>query len=170
MGIMKTKMTKDIVPEGFTMRLALVDALPVIFFAGSMILIGQRFSSKLFMLGALLCLIGGMGKVLWKVIVVLKKKNVWPLFVQMRLLMPLGFLLMICSLIANADRISFDEIIKACVRFPSIICFVAGIAGMVLMTAFALCLDSSDVKANWVEQLVNGMAQCAFFFGILFMG
>ena len=52
MGIMKTKMTKDIVPEGFTMRLALVDALPVIFFAGSMILIGQRFSRKLFMLGA----------------------------------------------------------------------------------------------------------------------
>ena len=110
---MKTKMTKDIVPEGFTMRLALVDALPVIFFAGSMILIGQRFSSKLFMLGALLCLIGGFGKVLWKVIVVLKKRNVWPLFVQMRLLMPLGFLLMICSLIANADRISFDEILKA---------------------------------------------------------
>ena len=53
MGIMKTKMTKDIVPEGFTMMLAFVDALPVIFFAGSMILIGQRFSSKLFMLGAL---------------------------------------------------------------------------------------------------------------------
>lgn len=39
---MKTKMTRDIVPEGFTMRLALVDALPVIFYAGSMILIGQR--------------------------------------------------------------------------------------------------------------------------------
>ena len=167
---MKTKMTKDIVPEGFTMRLALVDALPVIFFAGSMILIGQRFSSKLFMLGALLCLIGGIGKVLWKVIVVLKKKNVWLLFVQMRLLMPLGFLLMLCSLIINADRIRFDEIIKACARFPSIVCFVAGIAGMVLMTVCALRLDSSDVKANWVEQLVNGMAQCAFFFGILFMG
>jgi len=59
-------------------------------------------------------------------------------------------------IIANADQISFDEIIKACVRFPSIICFVAGIEGMVLMTACALCLDSSDVKANWVEQLING--------------
>ena len=49
---MKAKMIKDIVPEGFTMMLALVDALPVIFFAGSMFLIGQRFSSKLFMLWA----------------------------------------------------------------------------------------------------------------------
>ena len=52
MGIMKATMIKDIVPEGFTMMLALVDALPVIFFAGSMFLIGQRFSSKLFMLWA----------------------------------------------------------------------------------------------------------------------
>ena len=153
MGIMKTKMTKDIVPEGFTMMLALVDALPVIFFAGSMILIDWRH-----------------GKVLRKVIVVLKKKNAWLLFVQMRLFMPLGFLLMICSLFANADRISFDEILKACIRFPSIMCFVAGIAGMVLMTACALRLDSSDVKANWVEQLINGVAQGAFFLGILFMG
>ena len=118
---MKSKMTKDIIQEGFTMGLALADALPVIFFAGSMFLIGQRFSSNLFMTGTLLCLIGGAGKVLWKLIVVLKRKNVWPLFVQMRFLMPLGFLLMICSLIANADRISFDGIIKACTGFPTII-------------------------------------------------
>lgn len=166
---MKTKMTKDIIPEGFTLGLALVDALPVIFFAGSMFLIGQRFSSNLFMLGAVLCLIGGAGKVLWKVIVVLKRKNVWPLFVQMRFLMPLGFLLMICSLIANADRISFDEIIKACTGFPTIVCFAAGIAGIVLMTIFAMFLDSSDVRANWIEQLTNGLAQGAFFLGILLM-
>ena len=31
---MKAKMIMDIVPEGFTMMLALVDALPVIFIAG----------------------------------------------------------------------------------------------------------------------------------------
>ena len=58
----------------------------------------------------------------------------------------------------------------ACVRFPSIVCFAAGVAGMVLMTACALRLDSSDVRANWVEQLINGVAQGAFFLGILFMG
>lgn len=166
---MKTKMTKDIIPEGFSLGLALVDSLPVIFFAGSMFLIGQRFSSNFFMLGAVLCLIGGAGKVLWKVIVVLKRKNVWPLFVQMRFLMPIGFLLMICSLIANADRISFDGIIKACTGFPTIVCFAAGIAGIVLMTVFAMFLDSSDVKANWIEQLTNGLAQGAFFLGILLM-
>ena len=99
---MKTKMTKDIIAEGFTLGLALVDALPVIFFAGSMFLIGQRFSSNLFMIGTLLCVIGG--------------------------------------------------------------------AGIVLMTVFAMFLDSSDVRANWIEQLTNGLAQGAFFLGILLMG
>lgn len=31
----KVKMTKDIVPEDFTLSLAIVDALPVLFFGGS---------------------------------------------------------------------------------------------------------------------------------------
>ncbi|MDO4803490.1 MAG: hypothetical protein Q4A32_01555 [Lachnospiraceae bacterium] len=166
---MNTKMTKDIIPEGFTLGLAFVDALPVIFFAGSMFLIGKGFSSTLFMIGALLCLAGGAGKVLWKIIVVTKKKNVWPLFVQMRILMSVGFLLMICSIAVNADRMKFAEIIRSCTVFPSAGFFLAGILGMVLMTVSALCLDSSDVRANWTEQLINGLAQGAIFLGILFM-
>ena len=70
-------MTKDTVPENFTLSLALVDALPVLFFGGSMILIGLLFKSVLFMIGALLCFWAGAAKVVWKVIVVTKKKNVW---------------------------------------------------------------------------------------------
>ena len=49
------KMTKDTVPEDFTLSLALVDALPVLFFGASMILIGIMFASSLFILGAVLC-------------------------------------------------------------------------------------------------------------------
>ena len=70
----KPKMTKDTIPEDFTLSLALVDALPVLFFGGSMILIGVLFGSVMFMLGAVLCFWAGAAKVLWKVIVV-KKKN-----------------------------------------------------------------------------------------------
>ena len=33
----KPKMTKDTIPENFTLSLAFVDALPVLFFGGSMI-------------------------------------------------------------------------------------------------------------------------------------
>ena len=42
-----------------------------------------------------------------------------------------------------------------------------GALGMVLMTAFAFRLDSSDPKANWLEQAVNGFAQACFVVGLL---
>jgi hypothetical protein len=165
----KPKITKDTVPEDFTLLLALTDSLPVIFFGASMLLIGRRFSSLLFIAGALLCLIGGAGKVLWKIIVVLRKKNVWPLFIQMRILMPAGFLLMPASLFTNADKLSFLSICQAVTSFPSVIFFAAGLLGMVLMTVFAFVLDSADPRANWIEQLTNGVSQAAFFIGLFLL-
>ena len=47
--------------------------------------------------------------------------------------------------------------------------FAAGLLGMVLMTVFACILDSADPRANWIEQLTNGVAQAAFFMGILLL-
>lgn len=163
----KTKMTKDIVPEDFTLSLALVDALPVLFFGASMILIGLLFRSPLFLIGALICFWAGAAKVLWKVIVVLKKKNVWWMFMQMRILMPAGFLMMILALVLNWGRINGSALIAAVTGLPSVIFFVIGILGMVLMGVFAKKLDSSDVRSNWIEQATNGVAQAAIFVGIL---
>ena len=68
----KQGMTKDTIPENFTLSLALVDALPVLFFGGSMILIGLLFGSPLFLIGAALCFWAGAAKVLWKIIVLTK--------------------------------------------------------------------------------------------------
>lgn len=160
-------MTRDIVPEGFTLTLAFVDALPVLFFCASMMVIGRLFSSLLFLTGAMLCFVAGVAKVLWKVIVVLKRKNIWFLFLQMRILMPIGFCLMLISLIVKHSEISLAGIGAAFMSMPSLIFFVIGILGMVLMMVFAAKLDSSDVKANWIEQLTNGIAQAAFFVGLL---
>ena len=161
------KMTKDIVPEGFTLSLALVDALPVLFFGGSMILIGILFESALFLLGALLCLWAGAAKVIWKIIVVTRKKNVWWLFMQMRIVMPVGFALMLLSIIIGWSKIDGAAVLTAVVSFPSVIFFAVGILGMVLMGVFASKLDSSSVRSNWIEQLTNGLAQAAIFIGIL---
>lgn len=144
----KTKMTKDVVPEGFTLRLAMVDALPVVFFCASMIVISRFFSGRLFLLGALLCFIAGAAKVLWKVIVVLKKKNIWFLFLQMRILMPIGFGMMMLSLIINRSEISIAGMGAAFLCMPSLVFFLIGILGMALMMVFAAKLDSSDVKAT----------------------
>ena len=165
----RTKMTKDVIPEGFTITLALVDALPVLFFCASMIVISRFFVSPLFLIGALLCFFAGAAKVLWKVIVVLKKKNIWFLFLQMRILMPIGFALMGISLVVKHSEISLGGIGAAFMSMPSMIFFLIGILGMVLMMVFAAKLDSSDVKANWIEQLTNAIAQAAFFVGLLLL-
>ena len=163
------KMTKDTVPEDFTLSLAIVDALPVLFFGGSMILTGLLFKSSLFLIGALLCFWAGAAKVLWKIIVVTKKKNVWWLFLQMRIVMPAGFVLMILSVILNLKRINLSAILTDVTSLPSAVFFLIGVIGMILMGIFASKLDSSDVRSNWIEQLTNAVAQASIFVGILLL-
>lgn len=160
-------MNRNVVPKDFTMGLALFDALPVLCFAGSMILISIKFSSKLFLLGSLLCLFAGLSKVIWKLIVILKKKNIWFFFIQMRITMPIGFLLMVTSLIINRKNISFSLMLQNFLSMPSLIFFVVGIIGMVLMVVFGLTLDGSKLKNNWIEQITNFVAQLFIFLGIL---
>lgn len=165
----KPKMTKDTIPENFTLSLALVDALPVLFFGGSMILIGLLFGSPLFLIGAALCFWAGAAKVLWKIIVVTKKKNIWCMFLQMRIVMPLGFVLMILAVILNRNAIDLSAVLAAAISLPSVLFFVVGVIGMVLMGVFAAKLDSADVRSNWIEQLTNAIAQAAIFVGILLL-
>ena len=165
----KVKMTRDTVPEGFTLKLALVDAIPVLFFGASMIAVSVLFKSPMFLFGALLCLFAGAAKVIWKIIVVLKKKNIWWLFMQMRIVMPVGFLLMLLSVIFNLKTIKLSAILSAVVSMPSVVFFAIGIVGMVLMGIFASKLDSSDVRSNWIEQITNAFAQGSIFVGILFL-
>lgn len=159
---MKQKMTKDIIPQDFSLGLACVDAIPVIFFGLTFCTIGLRTNPFLF-IGALICLISGALKVLWKVIVVLQKKNIWPLFLQMRIAMPLGFLIMMIGFILQIPQIDFAVLLKALLTLPAAIFFFLGILGMIGMCVFASILDSSDAKSNWIEQLTNGIAQICFF-------
>ena len=165
----KPKMTKDTIPEDFTLSLAVVDAFPVLFFGGSMILIGMLFGSILFMTGAVLCFWAGAAKVLWKIIVVTKKKNIWWMFLQMRIVMPAGFALMLFAVVLNRSAIDLPAVFAAVLSLPSVIFFAIGLIGMVLMGVFAAKLDSSDVRSNWIEQLTNAIAQAAIFTGILFL-
>ena len=165
----KQRMTRDIIPEDFTLSLALIDALPVLFFGGSIILIGLMFRKVLFLIGALLCFWAGVAKVIWKIIVVTKKKNIWWLFMQMRIVMPVGFLLILLSVILNLKAIKLSVILSAVISMPSVVFFAIGIVGMILMGIFASKLDSSDVRSNWIEQLTNTVAQASIFAGVLFL-
>ena len=153
--------------EGFTLTLALVDALPVLLFGGSSILLGIIFKSALFIAGACLVFLGGFLKVMWKVILALKKKDVVFLNKQMRYTMLAGLLLIIVSVIANIKRISLAAIGAALIGLPQCIFFLLWVAGMVTMGVLAKKLDSSVAKNNWIEQSVNGAAQMCLFIALL---
>lgn len=165
----KQKMTKDIIPDDFTLSLAIVDAIPVLFFCASMVVVGILFKSVLFVIGAAMTLFAGTVKVIWKIIVVQKRKNIWWMFLQMRILMPIGMLLMLLSVIINHSRINMSTLFVAVTSMPSLVFFIVGLIGMILMTIFMFKLDSSDVKSNWIEQITNGIAQVSIFIGILFL-
>lgn len=159
----KNRMTKDTIPEGFSVKLALVDLIPVVFFGLSAVRVGSLFHSALFIAGAALCLVSGIVKVLWKGIVAVSGRNVWPLFVQMRVAMPVGFALLLAAVIAGRARLSGAAILAEVTGFPACIFFGLGVLGMALMTVFAFRLDSGDPRSNWLEQGVNGLAQLCFF-------
>ena len=157
----------EIDDKGFSVPLALADMIPVLFFGLSAIRVGKLFSSALFVTGAAVCLLSGIVKVLWKLIVAVSRRSIWPMFVQMRILMPTGFLLMLAALVVGRADLNGSAILAGLLGFPACIFFGLGVLGMVLMAFFAIKLDSGDPKANWLEQAVNGAAQACFFVGLL---
>lgn len=163
----RKRMTKETIPEGFSVPMALVDLIPVVFFGLSAIKVGSLFHSTLFMAGATICLLSGVVKVGWKLIAAVSQRNIWPMFVQMRVLMPVGFLAMLVALVVDRAGLNGKAMLTGLTGFPACIFFLAGAFGMVLMTIFAFRMDSSDPKVNWTEQIVNGLAQLCFFIGLL---
>ena len=160
-------MTKDTVPQDFTLGLALFDAVPVILFGMATWLLWKMTGSVIVLAGAVICFLSGMLKVLWKVIVVIQQKNVWPLFMQMRIGMPAGFVLLILSPIfafASGDLSFFLDGLLRPLPLLFILISVIGMAGMILCSSK---LDSSDLRANWIEQGCNTVAQGAFFMSML---
>ena len=89
------------------------------------------------------------------------------MFVQMRVLMPVGFF----DDVRGTDRRprGAERGSDACKaeRFSGMPFFLAGALGMILMLVFAFRMDSSDPKVNWMEQTVNSLAQICFFIGLM---
>ena len=74
--------------DDYTVWLALFDAVPVILFMLSGLVIYSMFGSRLFMAGVLLSFAGGMCKVIWKLIAAVKKRNYALLTFLFHLLLP----------------------------------------------------------------------------------
>lgn len=164
---MKNKMTKEVVPEGFTLGMVVSDLLPVVFFGGATLLVGLLLKNVLIDVGAVIAFLSGLLKVVWKLIVVVKRKNIWSLFLQMRICMPIGFLIFLVGLLMSLSALSFETVVSALIGFPQIVFFILGILGMTAMIVCSVKLDSADAKSNWIEQTINGIAQACIFVGVL---
>lgn len=153
--------------EGFSLSLALVDALPVLFFGTATLLAALKLRSAFFVLGAVLCTLAGLGKVTWKIILAAAKKDVAFLKWQLRIIMPPGFVLLILGAIKSIGE-NRKEVLSLVLSFPSVMFFSVTALGMVLMCVFAVTLDQSKARSNWIEQITNAVSQCCFLLGVCF--
>ena len=122
----RNRMTRETVPEGFSAPMAFVDLLPVVFFGLSAVKAGNLFHSGLFVAGAVVCLLSGVVKVGWKLIAAVSQRNIWPMFVQMRVLMPVGFLTMFAALIVDRAGLNGEAMLAKLSGFPACLFFLAG--------------------------------------------
>lgn len=155
--------------EGFTIGLALVDAIPVLSFGISMVIIASRFPSPLFMIGAILSVLGGCCKVAWKLVLGIWKKDLRWINKPFVPMMAGGFLLLIISLIVGFGKIHWAGVGAAILSFPSILFFVAWIGLMGFMGWYRKHkFSNEDAKSNWTAQIVNALGQTCLLLGILF--
>ena len=155
--------------EGFTLWLALMDAIPVLSFGISIVLIASRFDSPLFLVGASLSVLAGCCKVAWKMVLGIAKKDLRWLnkpFVPMQ---AAGFLLMIVSFALGFGKIQWAAVLSAVLGLPSLLFFIAWIGLMGFMGWFRKHkFQNDDAKSNWTAQIVNAVGQTCLLLGLLF--
>ncbi len=155
--------------EGFTLALALVDAIPVLSFGISMVIIASRFDSPLFMIGASLSVLAGCCKVAWKMVLGIAKKDLRWLnkpFVPMQ---ATGFMLMLISFVIGFRKIHWGAMLGAVTSIPSILFFIAWICLMGFMGWFRKHrFTNDDAHSNWTAQIINAVGQACLLLGILF--
>ena len=157
--------------EGFTIGLALVDAIPVLSFGISMVIIASRFDSIVFGAGAILSVLAGCMKVAWKLILGIWKKDVRWLNKRFISMQSSGFLMMMIAIIARSGKIDWPSVGSAILGFPSLLFFIAWIGLMGFMGWFRKHkFSNEDAKSNWTAQLINAIGQTCLLLGILFAG
>ena len=138
--------------EDFPLSLAFFDALPVLFFCCAVLVIGMRYRDPLFLAGSVLCTLAGVGKVTWKIIIAGTRRDIVWMNRQLRVVMPVGFVLILAGLFTGgADWTAVRQMIFS---------FPAGLS-------FAVRLDGTKVRNNWIEQITNAIAQGCLLIGVL---
>ena len=157
--------------EGFSLALALVDAIPVLSFGISMVIIASRFGSPIFMIGAALSVLAGCCKVAWKLVLGIAKKDIKWLnkpFLPMQIT---GFGFILGSLLTNLGRIHWAGVLGAVTAFPSIVFFALWVFCMFGMGWYRKHkFQPNDARSNWTAQIINALGQTSLLLGILLAG
>ena len=170
----ETAAEKPEVQEDFTVGLALLDAVPVVLFAASGIIIGMAASSPIVIAGAVLMVIGGMCKVIWKLLQGLKIGNYPVLNKAFVPCMASGFMSLVAGIVVAfvQKKLVVKTVLKSLGSFPSILFFgiAGGAMGMMGKVKSAQSRDdfNKDAKKNWLAEIVNSVAQLALFLALLF--
>lgn len=157
--------------EGFTISLALVDAIPVLSFGISMVIIASRFRNPLFIIGAALSVIAGCCKVSWKLVLGIWKKDLRWLNKPFLPMQCTGICFIFGSILTSLGKINWAGVLTAVTGIPSILFFIAWIALMGVMVWYRKHkFKHDDAASNWTAQVINAVGQTCLLLGILFAG
>ena len=155
--------------KGFSLALALVDFIPVLAFGVAIVLVAGIFGSPLFVIGAVCSLVAGCCKVLWKLILALKGKDVKWLNKMFLPMQAGGWLVMLAALVLNMGKIKWASVWAAVSGMPQALFFIAWIAAMYAMVWYKKNrFERYSAKANWTAEIINSLGQTAFLLAVIF--
>ena len=149
----------------YTLGLAVFDHLPVLLFLMSGLVMYSMYSSPILLAGVLACFVGGSCKAAWKLIGVRQHRDLAILTRAFHILMPAGFVLMLLSVPAGG-KAAFAGLWRSITMMPAALLFALGFALMCLMGYLGSHMDSS-ARSNWIEEIVNTLAQLAVLIGVI---
>ncbi len=154
--------------EGFTLGLALMDAIPVIAFGIDMALLAKPLGSALFLAGAVISLLAGSCMVVYKLLLALAKKEVQGLKKAMPIGMSAGWLMMIAAAVINRSKINMAAIWQGVSSMPACIFFIGGLCFFAaFIIFFKTKFDADSARDNWIEEILNGCAWIMILIGVV---
>lgn len=158
----KNERIKNEKTNEFTVKMALFDFLPCLFFAAGGAALAFLTENVLVIIGVLCAAAAGFCKAAWKLRMALNETDKEILRKLFRILMPVGFGLMVFYAAVNAGRTDWYSVWKTVSAFPQAVFFLICILGMGCMGVFAKKLDQTKAKSNWAEEATNFTAQLSF--------
>lgn len=158
---------KEYMIDEISAKMALLDYVPVLFFAGCIFAVYLKLNNTIFLVGGILCTVAGLSKASWKLVLAQKNKNIFFLNRIFRIFMCIGFALICISIFLSWNLIEGEDLARAVTGFPQVIFFTITVIGMILMCVCAVKQDHSKKNSNWMEEIINTFSQGSLLIGVL---